>query len=177
VGLQLDPSRLEVLQSLVLEHVLAIDADEALRVLDDELQEEPLLRLDPRVDRALDRIERAGGVVGPFDVVELNLVAPARRRRALWPRSEDDTVGEIRHAADVEVQDEITIGLNRPQIPVPIAVENRAARLEARRTTRRLPLREVLRTAVEHFPRFLGGKLTDTDVPEANRVGERFESQ
>ena len=78
VRLQLDAAGFEVLQTVVLEDGLPVDSHQAAAVLHDELEQEPLLRFDARIDRPFERIERPGRVVRAFDVVQLDLVAADR---------------------------------------------------------------------------------------------------
>src|SRR5262245_45773570 len=77
VRLQGDWSWSRELQPVELQYRVAVAPDDNRVVLHSKLEQPPLLRLDPRIARALDRVQRSGGVMRALDVMELHLVAAA----------------------------------------------------------------------------------------------------
>ncbi len=105
-----------------------------------KLEQPPLLGLDPGIQRALERVERPGGIVRTLHVVKLDLVAPARQAPA--GAAEHDAGVVMPDVPDVHLQLEIAERLVGGEVAVAIAV----------RARRRAPGRSACRSGRATWP-------------------------
>ena len=126
-------------------------------------------------ERALERVERAGGIVRTLHVVKLDLVAPTRQRPA--GAAEHDAGVVMPDVPDVHLQLEIAERLVGGEVAIAIAVQHAAERLEDRLAAQDAPLGQIRRGLVERRPRHLRRQLAHAQPAEPDRVRQRLEPQ
>src|SRR5579862_1127136 len=102
MGLQLDIALVRSFKPIVFEDGVTIDSHQAVLPLDQELKRKPDFRLNLRIHRTLEAIERARGIVSALDVMQLDLVVPAAK--SLAARAKQDAAVVVFDMPDVKLE-------------------------------------------------------------------------
>ena len=142
---------------------------------DDELERKPDLRLDLRIDRALEshRANRWDSARPPHRAVG----SRNGRRESLPAGAKQDAAVVVLDVPHVELQLEIAELLLRRQMAGAIGVDDLAQRLELRLAFGDVPLVEILAGRRRVFATVGRGQFPDPKIAKTVRVRQRFKPQ
>src|SRR5882724_4828122 len=160
VRLQQNASGVEIFQLMIFDYVLAVDAHQAILALHHQLHQIPLLRFYFRINRSLISIERTCGIDGALHIMNLNLIMPAQLASGRFAAEQDAAVREAA-AAEVKLQMEIPITLDRAEMAQAVAAQDGAERLPGGLALHRLPLLDIVGVIVQALPLFFRRQFPD----------------